>query len=351
MNFQSNTQGYAPKKSLGPKKALILALACAIVVLLFVFFAAFSPVVTIPAGQTGVVTLFGRVSDATYGEGLHAKNPLARVIVMDNRTQKETVTMQAFSSDIQQVDVIATVNFHVPREACSTLYQRVGLGYYEQVMEPRIQEGVKAVFADYSAEKLIGARSTLADQVMEILAPEMEEYGISVTAVSIENVDFTDAFTDAVEDKQVAEQTKLRTEIEQAQLLVVEQTDAQRRIIAANADAQEREILAEADASVKQIEADAAAYAVRVQAEAEAEANAMIAASLAGQLVQYQQIQQWDGSLPAVYGASDPLPILDMTGAIEEDGPIGEDDPIEEEAPIGEDAPIGENEPAGEDAP
>ena len=209
--------------------------------------------------------------DETYGEGLHAKNPLARVIVMDNRTQKETVTMQAFSSDIQQVDVIATVNFHVPREACSTLYQRVGLGYYEQVMEPRVQEGVKAVFARYSAEKLIGARSTLADQVMEILAPEMEEYGISVTAVSIENVDFTDAFTDAVEDKQVAEQTKLRTEIEQAQLLVVEQTDAQRRIIAANADAQEREILAEADASVKQIEADAAAYAVRVQAEAEAE--------------------------------------------------------------------------------
>lgn len=87
---------------------------------------------------------------------------------------------------------------------------------------------------------------------MEILSPEMAEYGISVTAVSIENVDFTDAFTDAVEDKQVAEQTKLRTEIEQAQLLVVAQTDAERRVIAANADAQEREILAEADASVKQ---------------------------------------------------------------------------------------------------
>lgn len=155
MNFNANTQGYAPKKSLGPKKVLILALACAVVVLLIVFFTAFSPIVTIPSGQTGVITLFGRVSEDTYGEGLHAKNPLARVIVMDNRTQKETVTMQAFSSDIQQVDVIATVNFHVPRDACSELYQKVGLGYYEQVMEPRVQEGVKAVFARYSAEKLI----------------------------------------------------------------------------------------------------------------------------------------------------------------------------------------------------
>ena len=98
----------------------------------------------------------------------------------------------------------------------------------------------------------------------------------------------------------MAEQTKLRTEIEQAQLLVVAQTDAERRVIAANADAQEREILAEADASVKQIEADAAAYAVRVQAEAEAEANALIAASLTEQLVAYQEIQQWDGALPSV---------------------------------------------------
>ena len=61
MNFNANTQGYAPKKSLGPKKVLILALACAVVVLLIVFFTAFSPIVTIPSGQTGVITLFGRV--------------------------------------------------------------------------------------------------------------------------------------------------------------------------------------------------------------------------------------------------------------------------------------------------
>ena len=99
-------------------------------------------------------------------------------------------------------------------------------------------------------------------------------------------------------------------------MLVVAQTDAERRVIAANADAQEREILAEADASVKQIEADAAAYAVRVQAEAEAEANEMIAASLTEQLVAYQEIQQWDGALPSVYGASDPLPVLDMTDSL-----------------------------------
>ena len=58
---------------------------------------------------------------------------------------------------------------------------------------------------------------------------------------------------------------------------------------------------------------------MRVQAEAEAEANALIAASLTEQLVAYQEIQQWDGALPSVYGASDPLPVLDMTDSLAND--------------------------------
>jgi len=321
VEYNSETQSFqyrsthTPKKSPSPKKTIILVLLAVAVIAVLIFLASFSPFVTIPTGHTGVVTIFGHVEDYTYEAGFHVKNPMARVIIMDNRTQKQSVPLQAFSSDIQQVQVVATVNFNVPRDAAPALYGNVGLAYYEQIMLPRVQESVKAVFARYSAEKLIGARATLASQVTEILAPEMEQYGIVVTAVSIEDVDFTDAFTDAVEAKQVAEQTKLKTEIEQAQQLVVAETDAQRRIIAANADAQERAILAEADASVKQIEADAAAYAVKVQAEAEAEANQLIADSLTEQLVRYKEISQWDGALPNVYGGSEPLPIIDMTDA------------------------------------
>jgi len=299
MEYNPNTQSYQPrstKKPASPKKIATLAILAAIVVLVLIFFASFSPFVTIPTGHTGIVTIFGRVEDQIYEEGFHLKNPMARIVIMDNRTQKQSVPMQAFSSDIQQVDVVATVNFSISRESAPKLYRNVGPAYYDQIMLPRIQESVKAVFARYSAEKLIGARATLASQVMEILSPEMEVYGIHITAVSIEDVDFTDAFTDAVEAKQVAEQTKLKTEIEQAQQLVV----------------------AETEASVKQIEADAAAYAVKVQAEAEAAANELIAKSLTEQLVQYKEISQWDGALPQVYGGSDALPIIDITDTVEE---------------------------------
>ena len=315
-----------PKKAGKPgpfglsRKTLIIAVAVVAVVAAAVFLTAFSPFVTIPAGHTGVVTTFGRVEDYTLGEGFHLKSPLKQVVVMDTRTQRASLTMQAFSSDIQQVDVVCSVNYAVDRETCQRLYQRVGMNYYANVMEPRVLENVKTVFARYTAENLMDARNTLSQQIMELLAPEMAEYGISVTSVAIENVDFTDAFTDAVEQKQVAEQTRLRVETEQAQQTAVEEAQAERRVIAANAEAEERAILAEADANVVRINADAEKY----RGQQQAEANAALAASLTPELISYYQSQRWNGQLPAVFGG-DTLPILEM-------GDLGASEPAQEEA-------------------
>lgn len=297
----------------GKVVAILIGIGVLIVAL---FLIAFPPFVTVPTGHTGVVLTFGRVEDFTFGEGFHGKNPIQQVVMMDTRTQKQTLTLQAFSSDIQQVDVIASVNFAVDDATVQKLYQTVGRNYYATVMEPRIQENIKAVFAQYSAEKLVQVRATLSSQVMELLVPEMQRYGITINSIAIENVDFTDAFTNAVEDKQVAEQTKLRVETEQAQQVSVEKSAAERRIISANADAQERAILAQADADVAKIKADAEAYAREVQAKAEAEANQKLAASITKDLIEYMKINQWDGALPKFQaGESGVMPIIDMGGS------------------------------------
>lgn len=283
-------------------------LATVILLAIILFLSAFSPFVTIPTGHTGVVTTFGRVEEYTLEEGFHLKNPVQHVILMDNRMQRESLSMQAFSSDIQQVDLTCSVNFSVDKETCQTLYQRVGASYYKNIMEPRFIENTKAVFARYTAENLMEARNTLSTQIRDLLAPEMKAYGINVTSIAIEDVDFTDAFTTAVEDKQVAEQTKLKVQTEQAQQTAVEQATAERRIIAARAEAEERAILAEADANVARVQADAEKYA----GDKKAEVNAALAASLTPELIQYYEAQQWNGQLPSVYGGG-ALPILDMT--------------------------------------
>lgn len=290
-----------------------ILLASAIVLFAICVLFVYPPYTMVPTGHTGVVVTFGHVEDYTLNEGFHFKNPFQQIVMMDNRTQKKTIASQAFSSDIQQVDLVCSVNYSVDRETAQTLYKSVGVNYYSTVMEPRILENVKAVFTRYSAEKLMQVRDTLSAQIVQLLQPEMKKYGIQIVAVAIENVDFTDAFTNAVEDKQVAEQTKLRVETEQAQQVSVEKATAERQIIAANADAEKRTIIASADASVKKIEADAAAYARKIEAETEATANKLIAASITTELVDYLKINQWNGQLPQITTGDGVMPIIDLT--------------------------------------
>ena len=271
-----------------------------------------SPFVSVPAGHTGIVVTFGKVADYTLEPGLHLKNPISKVVLMDNRTQKSSVDMQAFSSDIQQMDLSCTINYTVDSSTAQNLYKIVGENYYNTVMAPRIQECTKAVFALYSAETLMGVRSSLSTQVMDLLAPEMKAYGITISSVSIENVDFSDAFTDAVEAKQVAEQNKLRTETEQATQVSIANAEAERRIIAANAEAEERAILAQADAEVAKIQADAAKYA----GQKEAEMNEKIASSLTEDLLTYFKYERWDGKLPVFVGGSGESMLIDIQDLI-----------------------------------
>ena len=72
---------------------VVIAIVAAVALSSFVF-------TTVPTGHTGVVTTFGRVEEYVLDEGVHFKLPWQNVIKMDNRAQKETVTLQAFSSDI-----------------------------------------------------------------------------------------------------------------------------------------------------------------------------------------------------------------------------------------------------------
>jgi len=291
-------QGQASRQGKAMRGGAVLG----IVVLVVLVIAAFMCFVTVPPGHSGVVVTLGRVSDHVLSDGLHFKLPWQNVVLIDNRAQKRQLTTQAFSSDIQQVDIICSINFTIDRATSQNLYKNVGVGYYETVMLPRILENLKAVFSKYTAENLVAARDVLSIQVMEILAPEMRAYGIDVRSVAIENIDFTDAFTDAVEAKQVAEQTKLKTQIQQDEQLVIEKTTAERLVIAA-----------EAEAEVARINADARAYAIRAQAEAEAEANRMVAQSITAQLIQYVQANGWDGRLPQfISGESGMLPVISL---------------------------------------
>lgn len=248
----------------------------------------------VPTGYTGILTTFGAVNSRTLDAGINFVLPWQRVVTMDNRTQRVQIETAAFSSDIQQVDLLMSVNYRIDQTTARELYRTVGQGYYDNVMFPRIQENTKAVFAGYTAESLVSQREYLSERIAENTRRDMEPYGIIIVSVSVENIDFTDAFTNAVEAKQVAAQNKLTAETEQAQKTMEEQAIAERAIIAAKAEAEQSVIAAEADLEVVKIQAEASLYA----GEREAEMNKRISEALTKQLIDYYWIKQWDGKLP-----------------------------------------------------
>ena len=255
----------------------------------------FSCYVSIPAGHTGVVTTFGSVENYTLEAGMHFKLPWQEVIKMDNRVQKSTQDMSCFSSDIQEVSMTYTVNYQISKQDAMTIYKTIGIGYYDTVIAPCITESVKIVTAQYTAEDLVSSRSLMAAQIEEVLSKKLAAYNIELVGASIENMDFTDAITNAVEAKQVAEQNKLRAE-----------TEAQQRVLEANAAAE-----------IKRIEAEADAYELTTRAEAEAEANRKIAESLTEALIAYTYAENWNGELPTfMTGDGATLPMFDMSALL-----------------------------------
>jgi len=281
------------------KRLIITALVLVVAVVLVS-----SCTVQVPTGNTAIITTFGKVEDYTLEAGFHVKNPFQQIILMDNREQKTPFSTQAFSSDIQQVDIIGSINYAINKATAMTLFKEVGTDYFNKLVYPRMLENTKAVFSKYTAENLVSAREQLSSQIRKNLSQEMERYGISVISISIENIDFTDAFTDAVEAKQVAAQKKLQAEIEQEQKTMETQQQAQRQ-----------KIEADAKAEVVKINADAEAYSTKVKAEAEAEANKKIAESVTKDLIEFTQVNQWNGQLPTYVsgGAAEALPVLNLT--------------------------------------
>jgi len=292
------------------KGAIIAGIAIAVVLIVFMTCTA-----TVETGYTGIVTTFGKVEDVTLEAGLHFKSPFQQIIAMDNREQKTSFTTEAFSSDIQQVDITGSINYAINKSTAMNLFKEVGTDYFNKLVYPRMLEITKGVFSKYSAENLVANREKLSQDIRDGLFEELKDYGINVISLSIENLDFTDAFTDAVEAKQVAAQRKLQAEIEQAQMTMETQQQAERQ-----------RINAEAAANVAKINADADAYATKVRSEAEAEANKKIAESLTENLIKFNEIKTWDGKLPTYMAGegTTTVPVLQMGGSAETGAGAGE---------------------------
>lgn len=287
--------------ALSAKEIRVFGVIALVIALILIGISCFS---SVPTGYTGILTTFGRVENETMEAGFHLKAPWQSIVKMNNQEQRKSFDLEAFSSDIQQVNVSGSINYNIDKTTAMTLYREVGTSYADTLIIPRLYENTKAVFSHYKAEELISNRDALSDEIRDMMIADLKSYGVNVLSISIEDVDFTDAFTTAVEAKQVASQNKLKAETEQEQ-----------QTMEARAAAERRQIEAAAQAEVERINADTEAYRIKTQSEAEAEANKKIAESLSEQLIEYNYANSWNGQLPNTYvGDGDVIPVIQTYG-------------------------------------
>ena len=256
-------------KKLLSKRVVLPVLGAIIVIIILA-----NSLTIVQAGHTGVVLTLGRVEENVLQEGLHAKIPFIQSVAMiDNRITKLEVSTEAFSKDLQTVQTTIAINYRVDTSKSFSIYKNIGRDYESILVVPAVNEVLKAIAAEYTAEESVTNRSLISEGLIVGLNEKLNDIGLYVTDVNIINFDFSDAYIIAIEEKQVAQQQLLKAE-----------TEKQTKI---------------------------------TNAEAEAEANRILAESITDTLVEYNKIEKWNGQLPQVTGGASS--ILDVSSFLESD--------------------------------
>lgn len=196
---------------------------------------AVNPFVIVGPGQRGVVINFGAVQPVVLDEGIHFRIPVyQRIVRVDVKVQKEQTEAAASSKDLQDIHSTIAVNFNVVPDKAGWLYQHIGEGYRERVIDPVTQEVVKAVTAKYTAVELITTREKIRSEIKDLLKERLMAYNLSVVDVSIVNFKFSQQFTQAIESKQTAEQLALKAQRDLDRIKI----EAQQKVAAAQAEAE-----------------------------------------------------------------------------------------------------------------
>ena len=250
----------------------------------------------VPSGYVGVRTAYGQISDKPVSQGMNWHIPFVEKIhnVNCKQQEKDFGSLQIWSETSERTEVYCehvVIDYQINPEYVSWIWVNIEEWDTNLVKQISVESGVKSAtkkFDDTNVTdraQIQGAAKTEVQRVLD------EKYGnriVNVVSVSIGNINFTDAYNAAIEQKA---QAKLAAETAE---YVNKQTTQK----------------VQAEAEQKKIAAEAEAQSILTKAEAQAEANKKIAESLTPELVEQQKIEKWDGKLPIISG--DSIPMIDM---------------------------------------
>lgn len=266
----------------------VVALLLAIAALISFIFVPFS-FHTVSSGEVAVVKHLGKIEDVKTA-GTHYDFWITnKYMTYDTKVQNLEAETAAYSSDAQTMNIQMTIQYQIISDKVIDIATQYGK---LEVLESRINsialEQTKSVLSSHKAMDIIANRATISPAVEAAIKDAVgEEYFVDIVAVVITNIDFSDAFERAVEEKMIAEQAKLKADYEN-----------ESKVAKAAADAEAKLKAAQAEIEIAKAEAEA----LMIAAEAEAEANKVIDESITEKIIEKIMADAWDGKLPVVVG-------------------------------------------------
>ena len=257
----------------------------------------------VDSGEKGIKTRFGKIRSEQLDEGLNFKLPIIESIrTFDIRIQKKQEKTALFSSDVQETTVDYALNYQLDPTRVADVYRmyRTKENLEQVLLEPAVLAALKDTMGQYKAEEMIAQREKITAEVLKRLQRDMKEANepVIIKDITLKDIDFSENFEKAVEEKVVAAQKAL------TEKNVVEQLKAKKdqQVIAAEAKAAEMTIQANAEAERIGVVAKAEAEAIKLRGEA-IEANPKV--------LLLEINKQWDGKLPQIIGSQSALPLID----------------------------------------
>jgi regulator of protease activity HflC (stomatin/prohibitin superfamily) len=290
--------GRTEKSSILPGFSIIqnkLKIVAAIATFTVIIIVMAESMVIVQAGHRGVILYLGAVENRVLGEGVHFIIPFAeQVIQLEVRTLKYQAEASAASNDLQEVQTVIALNYHIDPTDANAIYQQLGADYSDRIIAPTIQESVKASVAKFNAEELITKRETAKGVIADAIRNTLSDRDIVVETVFITDFKFSKAFADQIEAKVVAFQKYL-----------TEQNNL-------------RSIQVIANQTVVQAEAQARANIAKAGGESQAIKIINEQLRQNPQYLQWQTINRWNGQMPySLGGGNGGIPFFQLPGPLQ----------------------------------
>jgi len=206
------------------------------------------------------------------------------------------------SDEGQQINLDVVIQYQVEKAQASQLYVDWGGAPIEVVENGVVRQytrsQVPVVAAKYGWEEITSTkRGAIVDEITKVLRDEFDKRHLSLVSFGVREVHLPQSLQDALNQKIQAQQAAEQQKYSLQQATVKAQQDV-------------TQATGEANGVIAKAEGDA--QATLTKAKAQAAANDLLAKSVTPALIQYEQLQRWDGRLPLFTGGGG-VPLIDVS--------------------------------------